>query len=307
MGLLFAALLCLAAVAGLPEARAHRLNFSSTSTLPNTADRALSGGVLTLRAPEAEQILITKSTFTMGSSAQDVQRAMDACRKQPLGERCTIDMFDHERNEHRVILSSYWLDRTEVTVQAYRRCVQARRCREPAYSSGAKRFDKPMFPVTLVTWQDARDYCAFVGKHLPTEAQWERAARGVAGRRYPWGDHDASMRANHGAFSIMRTDASDGTAELAPVGSYPYGRTPDGFEHLAGNVAEWVLDSYQDGYENRDMVDPKGPPTNAYRVIRGGSYVFAMPWLRGAARMFREASTTEPYIGFRCAKNAKLP
>lgn len=302
-------LLVATAVLGLswtpvPTARAQDRPRGTGALTPSPSSRALTGGVVTLITPGPAEILFPRGTFTMGSSRVEVQLALDACRREPLGTECKPEMFENELDAHRVTLSPFWLDRTEVTVQDYQRCVETGACAPPPYHLGARRFDAPSLPVSLVSWEDARAYCAFAGKRLPTEAQWERAARGLSGRRFPWGYHYATRRANHGTWALDNTDASDGFAELAPVGSFPQGRTTEQVEDLAGNVAEWTLDAYEDGYEAMPVQDPSGPAFGTFKVVRGGAYSFGMPWLRGAARMFRKASTRAPYLGFRCARSA---
>lgn len=287
-----------------PIARAQSDPIDTVLISPGASARTLSGHPLTLRVPGPELILFPRSVFTMGSSRQEVQLALQICQREPLGNECRAEMFENELAAHRVVLSPFWLDRTEVTVQAYQRCVDAGVCSPPPYSRGAQRFDALSLPVSLVSWEDARTFCHFVGKQLPTEAQWERAARGLSARRFPWGQHIATRRANHGTWAADNTDASDGFAELAPVGSFPQGRTTEQVDDLAGNVAEWVSDVYEDGYTNKPVVDPTGPAHGTVRVVRGGSYTHGMPWLRGAARMYHQASFRAPYLGFRCARRA---
>src|SRR5262249_42239550 len=153
-----------------------------------------------------------------------------------------------------VTLSDFWIDRTEVTVAAYEQCVTAGYCHEPPFSTGAARLKQPDFPVVLVTWFDAKRYCEWRNERLPTEAEWERAARGPSGRRYPWGNVWNASLANHGksSWSDFRMgdtiDASDGFDELAPVASFREGRTTEGVMDLAGNAAEWVADYYVPQY-----------------------------------------------------------
>ncbi len=273
------------------------------------AERALSGGVATLRAPASTMIRVPKSTFYMGSTPTEVLEAVLECTREPLGDRmrCNEMLFSNEMPRHKVTLSAFWLDRTEVTVAAYQRCVALHRCRPVHFSQGATRFDRPDFPMSLVTWQDADDYCRFRGARLPTEAEWERAARGVAGRRFPWGNLYNSHVSNHGRLGQSPTDPGDGYAELAPVGSYPSGRTPDGFLDMAGNVSEWVADRYADSYPEGAAVDPRGPKSSpgGDRVIRGGSYESGVPWLRGASRREAEPNVRRPWLGFRCARTDK--
>jgi formylglycine-generating enzyme required for sulfatase activity len=130
--------------------------------------------------------------------------------------------------------------------------------------------------------------------------------RGLSGRRYPWGNLYNSRVSNHGRLGIDWSDARDGFAELAPVGAFAAGRTPDGFLDLSGNVAEWVTDRYFPGYPEgpaKNPVGPGSPPAGSERVVRGGSYRSAAPWLRSAARWREEAGERLPYVGFRCAQS----
>lgn len=266
------------------------------------------GGVLTLVTPGTAMIRVPHSVFTMGSSAEDVLAALVDCQSEPGGHQCKPSLFADETPERLLTLSSYWLDRTEVTVADYARCVAVRRCRPLPFDQGAARFDRPLYPASLVTWDEARGYCAFRGGRLPTEAEFERAARGPSRRRFPWGDLSNSHVTNHGRLAADPTAKEDGFAELAPVGSFPEGRTPDGFVDLAGNVAEWMHDRYATEYVPTDLVDPQGPEPPlglTARVVRGGSFSSGMAWVRGAARGAAEPSTRRPSIGFRCARDAE--
>jgi formylglycine-generating enzyme required for sulfatase activity len=253
-------------------------------------------------------IRVPSSSFEMGSTPMEVLDAVTDCAREPLGSRCREEMFSDELPRHRVTLSSFWLDRMEVTVRDYARCVARRRCRAIPFASGGKRFDRPEYPASLVRHGDARAYCRQRGARLPTEAEWERSARGPHARRYPWGQLYNSRAANHGRLGLDRTDARDGFAELAPTGALPAGRSPEGFLDLAGNVAEWVADRYAPSYPARDATDPKGPAVGAGSgafVVRGGSYESAAPWLRGASRSSAEPETRSPTLGFRCARRAR--
>ena len=243
----------------------------------------------------------------MGSTDDDVLEALVSCQGEPLGARCEASRFADERPTRIVTLSAYFLDRTEVTVAAHARCVALHRCRPAPFSEGGGRFDRPELPVSLVTWKDAAAYCTFRGGRLPTEAEFERAARGRQGRRYPWGNRFGRHLANHGRLAWAPTDDRDGFAELAPVGAFPAGRTPDGFVDLAGNVAEWVADRYAPGYDPAAVTDPEGPAVTAstpLRVVRGGSYESPAAWLRGATRDAAPADLRRPTVGFRCARDA---
>jgi formylglycine-generating enzyme required for sulfatase activity len=305
-----AAVLAGHALASVPAARAEQRTRSvgidpfGSSLEPR--ERALPGGVVALRSPGSRMIRVPRSVFEMGSTPEDVLEAVADCAREPLGHRCKEEMFSDEQPKHRVTLSSYWLDRTEVTVADYARCVALRRCRAIPFEHGARRFDRPSFPASFVRLRDARAYCRFRGARLPTEAEFERAARGVRGRRYPWGQLYNSRAANHGRLGLDSTDVRDGFAELAPVGSFPSGRTPEGFLDLAGNVAEWVSDRYAPSYPAGPATDPQGPDASAASlgyVVRGGHFSSASPWLRGASRSSGDPDARSPTIGFRCAKD----
>jgi sulfatase modifying factor 1 len=306
VGLLFGA----SKLLGLPVAHAELRQKASRPDAFGASlslrERALPGGVVALRSPASRMIRVPRSSFQMGSTPEEVLEAVADCALEPLGSRCKEEMFADEQPKHKVTLSSYWLDRTEVSVKDYRRCVALRRCRPIPYDRGGRRFDRPSYPVSFVRLDDARAYCRFRGGRLPTEAEFERAARGVRGRRFPWGSFYNSHAANHGRLGLDSTDARDGYAELAPVGSFPAGRTPEGFLDLAGNVAEWVSDRYALSYPPGPAVDPKGPDLSANTigyVIRGGHFSSPSVWLRGASRASADPETRSPTVGFRCARD----
>lgn len=264
-------------------------------------------GVLSLASPLSPMVRIAAGESAMGSEESEVIEALADCAHEPYGHRCSPTLFANELPRHRVYLSSFWIDRFEVTVSQYERCVQVGGCAPRPTSEGTPRFDLPDYPVSRVSWLDARDYCSFRRARLPTEAEFERAARGLSARRYPWGQLWNSWVANHGRFGWDSTDAADGFAELAPVGSFPAGATPEGVYDLGGNVAEWIADRYAPVYDARPSRDPQGPPASVtnLRVVRGGSYVQARFRLRGASRSFAEPSDRRATLGFRCARSAR--
>jgi sulfatase modifying factor 1 len=271
-------------------------------------DVAFSGGLSLLRAKGSRMIRVPASDFFMGSTESDVVDSTLLCEREPLATTCDEQTFANELARHHVQLSGFFLDRTEVTVADYDACVRVGRCKAAPYEQGARRFKQPNFPVTLVTWDDAQTFCAFRGARLPTEAEFERAARGQTGRHFPWGDLANGHLANHGRLGLDTSDASDGFSELAPVGSFRAGRTPDGFLDLAGNVAEWVQDRYATQYADQDVTDPPGPDAanaTSARVVRGGSYESPVAWLRGAARGAFLPSERRPSLGFRCARSER--
>ena len=170
--------------------------------------------------------------------------------------------------EHRVRLSNFAIQQHEVTNQEYRRF-------DPTHPFPVGR---EKYPVDSVNWYEAQAYAAWLGGSLPTEAQWEFAARGEAGRKYPWGNHYPTReRANF--------FTSDSKPDSEEVGSHPRGSTPEGVQDLAGNVWEWCRDWFEVYPVAGDLkLDPLGPLHGTGRVLRGGSYFYDVTLLRAALR-----------------------
>jgi formylglycine-generating enzyme required for sulfatase activity len=262
------------------------------------AERGQAAGLLSLRAAQSSAVYLRPLTLQVGSTDEEVLLALLRCKREPLGERCDETTFTSESPPHHERVAGFWMSRTETSVAEYARCVAAGRCAPPGFQGGARRFEHPSLPVTLVSVDDAQHYCAFRGGRLPSEAEFERAARGAARRTYPWGRSYSRYLANHGRLGVDPSDPSDGFTELAPVGSFPNGATPEGLLDLAGNVAEWTADAFVPAY---------GLPPTSERAVRGGHFASAAPFLRGAARTSRPATTREPTLGFRCVWNAAPP
>ncbi len=192
---------------------------------------------------------------------------------------------------HQVELDAYCIDVTEVTNQAYEACVDAGTCEEAPSAPG---FGGPTQPVVGVRWDDARDYCDWVGGSLPTEAQWERAARGTSGRVYPWGNTDPSC--SRAAYKSCRREST------SAVGTHAEGATPEGVHDLGGNVFEWVADWMDEHYYERSPSDnPTGPVSGKFKVIRGGGFSSEPHALAGTARQAYTPDSALANLGFRCA------
>jgi len=210
------------------------------------------GDTWTRPADGMVMVYVPAGEFLMGSSDADGQAR------------------DDEKPQHTVYLDAYWIDRTEVTNAQYRKCVEAGACREPECWSVRDQ------PVVCVGWGDAQAYAAWVGGRLPTEAEWEKAARGMDGRIYPWGN---------GAPDCSRANYSSCVGRPAVVGSYPAGASPYGALDMAGNVWEWVADWYEEGYYARSPDrNPQGPAYGGLWVVRGGSFYLGRDYARCASR-----------------------
>ena len=190
---------------------------------------------------------------------------------------------EDERPARKVTLKAFAIDRTEVTRGDYAACVAARRCK----ASGDKSDGDAKLPVTGVDWNDAQAYCKFAGGRLPSEAEWEKAARGTDGREYPWGNDIDCARANWGNFENEGPCAGKNPGHPVAVGQYPSGASPYGVLDMGGNVWEWVADKYDQ--------DP------GRRVVRGGSCCSFFVGPRAANRNAWAPEHRDGDLGFRCA------
>lgn len=228
-----------------------------------------------------------------------------------------LDVYaeNDELPAHDVQLGAFWVDQVEVTNGMYNLCVQAGACAAPVKFNSDNRaayFDNPDYrdyPVVYVTWLDARDYCAWAGRRLPSEAEWERAARGDDMRTYPWGDELPNP-----ALLNYNNEVGDTTR----VGSYAAGASPFGVLDMAGNVWEWVADLYKADYYQKSSEENSSGPVEApgiyERVLRGGSFQDERVNVRGSNRGYdlgpdpytspqdpAHAGHSSVRIGFRCA------
>ena len=249
--------------------------------------------------------------------------------------------LSHERPLHNVKLQAFCLDETEVTVKAYRECSDRGACPaagERVFWPGIARvpdvkraaFDeacnirrsvqRASHPINCVGWNSAERYCREQGARLPTEAEWEYAARGPDGRRYPWGNElPTAEHLNACGSECVRWqleqlgiapntvtplyDHDDGFPTTSPVGSFPKGSSRFGPKDIVGNVWEWVAD-YYGAYSGSDQVDPKGPDTGEERVLRGGAFNGTEPgWLRPSYRFKMSPESRSWGVGFRCASD----
>jgi formylglycine-generating enzyme required for sulfatase activity len=210
------------------------------------------------------------------------------------------DSIDNPR--HPVYLDGFYMDKHEVTTSRYARFLQATRRQLPFKWSAVSLVSHGDRPVIGVTWEDADAYCRWAGKRLPTEAEWEKAARGTDGREYPWGNEAPTSR--HANFN--KCCEWKGYGVLAIVGSLEAGRSPYGIYDLAGNVSEWVADWYdRASYKYELDRNPKGPADGEEKVVRGGSWYDPGPLQHSALRSRSYPSAPSTDRGFRCAKGAE--
>jgi serine/threonine-protein kinase len=234
----------------------------------------------------AEEILIPAGSFQMG------------CDSSNSAETCS----SNEQPLHTVTLSAYTIDKYEVTNARYKACVDAGGCtapqsvdswtRSPYYGTSTY----ADYPVINVTWHQASAFCAWSGKRLPTEAEWEKAARGSSDtRKYPWGNS---------ALDCTKLNYNWCVGDTSRVGSYPSGASPYGVMDMAGNVDEWVQDWYSsDYYSVSPSENPPGPATGTWRVLRGGSWYYYVNFVRSAARDLNIPDIWYVGSGFRCVRS----
>jgi formylglycine-generating enzyme required for sulfatase activity len=253
--------------------------------------------------------LVPAGFFEMGIDADD---AWKECQK--FSDPCTRGTFDREEPVHTVTLDDFYIDQYEVTNNGYAECVDVGVCDHPSDTSSDTRdsyygnAEYADYPVIYVDWDAAQTYCQWRGARLPTEAEWEKAARGgLDGAMYPWGNGFDETLANFCDINCKsnqaNTDFDDGYEDTAPVGMY----SPNDYElyDMAGNVYEWVADWYDGNYYTKAQEsNPTGPEDGEYRVIRGGSWGSTIDSLRVAYRGdFFIPKDTHSLIGFRCASS----
>ena len=252
------------------------------SSTPLSRQTAVVDGEDALEAPRPKtkppkgMVLIPAGQFSMGCVRGDK------------------DCSDDEKPRHEVYLDAYYIDRTEVTVSAYRKCSS---CEAPKRGDLCNwgRKGREQHPVNCVDWTQAKAYCESMGKRLPTEAEWERAARGDPKHIYPWGNERPSA-----ARAVYGKSYDHDTVEVCSKGEAGHGLCD-----MAGNVWEWVADCYKP-YERSDKVttNPLVQCSSGGRVLRGGSFGYAASWLRASSRYGSEPGDRSWHFGFRCVAPA---
>jgi formylglycine-generating enzyme len=260
-----------------PQGKAH----PPTNGTPTPKARALPKLPAAIIGKDgAPMVLVPAGEFTMGSEQGD----------------------DDEQPVHRVGLDSFYLDTFEVTNGQFAKFVSAIQS-EPPWGFADQ--ETPVVhadrPVRWVNWLEATGYCLWVGKRLPTEAEWEKAARGTDGRVYPWGNEPPTPV--HAVFGLKE----GGADTVSPIGNRDKGMSPYGVHDLAGNLYEWVADWYDEAvYTTQPTINPRGPAAGATKVQRGGSYINNPYRLRASFRTKGDPTEHDPNVGFRCAHDAPI-
>ncbi len=291
--------------------RALLVNF--LDGLPPVLDSTPAGTTRIRSTDDVVMVYVPAGEFQMGSDADEAIYAQDLC-KEYYGDlwpaTCWPGTFEvDEMPAHSVTLDSFWIDQTEVTNGQYRRCVQAGDCDPPVENGSHTRdsyYDDSAYddyPVIWVRWDQAADYCAWAGGRLPTEAEWEYAARGPEGLAFPWGNAFDGTLVNYcdvGCSGVSDETVDDGYPDTAPVASFPAGVSWCGAMDMAGNVREWVADWFK-YYSYDRKVNPAGPSEGDSRIPRGGSWYDTPNNVRSAHRGEATPDYTRHKVGFRCA------
>ena len=259
--------------------------------------------------PVPQMVHIPAGVFTQGSTSAQIDAVYQECKAGPpehvkgLCWRPTV-----EQPQHRVYLDEFYIDKHEITNAQYGECVKAQVCAPPSRERSNTRssyFGDPTYAeysVIYVTWHDASTYCQWTGKRLPTEAEWEKAARGEYGMQWPWGDSFSPEKAN-----VRPSGVAPDTGDTFRVGSYPEGASPCGAMDMTGNVSEWVADWYdKQYYERAPLENPKGPSSGKEKVIRGGSWNSNFFMARPTHRAHALPNNAYFDIGFRCVRSPNV-
>jgi len=271
------------------EGESDTVWLNGTSGSSQSPDPTTVLGERTIRPNDGMAMLfVPEGTFQMGSDENDSEASAD------------------ELPQHSVTLDAFWIDHTEVSNAQYSLCVNSGACTDSIYAN-TKAYNGSDHPAVGVSWKDADNYCRWAGGRLPTEAEWEYAAKGKNGFIYPWGNvfdgylvNSCDLNCNE---SWADGDIDDGYQESAPVGSFPGGASWVGALDMAGNVWEWIWD-WCAGYTTGHQINPDGPDSGHCKIIRGGAWASPPAGIRTTHRIIGTSeiapSIRHPNIGFRC-------
>ncbi|MGD9315951.1 MAG: SUMF1/EgtB/PvdO family nonheme iron enzyme [Anaerolineae bacterium] len=311
------------------ETRVHEENVAAESTramaaadqlLAQAQNTAAAQAASTLQPvpqtpspPEHSTVFVPSGCFLRGSEVAQIEAASARCyqfepeSEQYPGKFCAQRHFEDEWPQHEVCVDDFHIDQYEVTNEQYEACVQANVCNPPAATKSHSRdlyFGHDLhadYPVIYVSWLDAEAYCRWVGMRLPTEAEWEKAARGVSGAEWPWGDSFSEGMCNTRPQGVP---ANAPNLDTVQVGSFQSCESQYGAMDMVGNVWEWVADWHGEGYYSEGVRDnPLGPPSGEFRVTRGGSWNTNAGAARAALRTNVVPDKGFMDFGFRCASD----
>jgi formylglycine-generating enzyme required for sulfatase activity len=255
-----------------------------------------------------QMVFVPVGEFKMGSTNNDLDYPLKLCDEYYGASqgRCERRWWQNELPAHKVSLDGYWIDRTEVTNEQYRMCVNEDVCEPPSKDIYFADVSYAEHPVVYVNWFQAADYCQWAQARLLTEAELEYAARGADSLRYPWGDKFDGTLVNfcdkNCEYDWLDTSTDDGFGRTAPVGSYPGGASWAGALDLVRNVWEWAADWYDPMYFGYSPAkNPTGPDSGSERVRRGGSWHYSADGVRGTSRFGVGPTNADNFQGFRCA------
>ncbi|MCJ7717453.1 MAG: formylglycine-generating enzyme family protein [Anaerolineales bacterium] len=276
--------------------------FKPRPQLDDTRQRQADGMVM---------VFVPKGEFSMGIDVDGMHFALQLCKtaRLEMGPACLGTSYGDEMPVHPVKLDAFWIDQTEVTNQGYLGCVEDQVCSLPSDLGSFTRekyFGDSFYadyPVVWITRDQAVEYCSWAGGRLPTEAEWEYAARGPESRTFPWGEEFESSRANYCdascAAGVFDPSYDDGFPETAPVGSFPTGMSWCGALDMAGNVREWVADWFY-YYSADPQTNPVGPVDGDKHTAKGGCWLDSPENLRASNRGQNTRDYTRHKVGFRC-------
>ena len=276
------------------------IGIAAYSSLPDRTKGSSVAGALSANgnAPTAESAATSPASHEVAPTITGTDGAPGVLI--PAGQ---FIMGDDENSPQREIyVDSFYLDQHEVTIARYARFLKATSAAETPleWESANVRTDGEL-PVIGVDWNEANAYCHFAGRRLPSEAEWEKAARGTDGRKFPWGNESPNpSRANYENSSSKVYGGG-----LTTVGHFPLGQSPYGVDDLAGNAAEWVADWYSESFVRGDVRNPHGPETGTGKVIRGGGRFEPAYLINATKRYSGSRENRDEQIGFRCARDVK--
>lgn len=258
---------------------------------------ALWGPRLWTPKPELAWVDVPAGEFQLGSSGVELEQLLAVFNG--VNEKS----LEAEQPVHRVVLDAFRIGRYEVTNAQYAQCIRATVCKRTANPETLATPEQANLPVVSVSWEEAQTFCRWVGGRLPTEAEWEYAAAGPEERLFPWGNTWVGDAANYCdkqcPYTPREENFDDGYALAAPVGSFAKGASWCGAEDLAGNVWEWTADWYG-AYPAELQMNPTGPATGEYKVVRGGAFYSGPMDLRAANRIVAYPGSRSDSLGFRC-------